>query len=78
MNDQQCRMCGGSLHPATINHIQPFEGRYVLIEHLPALVCERCGETYLTPDSHDLIVRILQGSSTPTRIEPVAVYDLSA
>lgn len=78
MNDHSCRICGGNLKPQHITHMQPYQGHYVLIENLPALVCEQCGEVYLTPDSHDQIVALLKGGAEPVRTESLPVYDLSA
>jgi hypothetical protein len=54
---------------------QQVDGRWVVIENLPALVCTQCGERYYTPDTHDLVLSLAHGQADPIRRESVAVYD---
>ncbi len=75
MNEQRCLMCQGELEAQRVTRIQEYQGRWIVIENLPALVCRQCGERYYMPDIHDLVVRLIQSHTEPVRTETVAVYD---
>lgn len=75
MSDQRCMYCQGKLQPQHVTRVQEYQGRWVVVENLPALVCEQCGERFYTPEAHDLVVALLSGQAEPVRTETVAVYD---
>lgn len=75
MNEQSCRYCDGELHEQPVTRLQQYEGHWVLIENVPALVCAQCGEQYFTPAAHDLVVDIVTGKRDPVRVEVVEVFD---
>ncbi|MDX2136809.1 MAG: YgiT-type zinc finger protein [Chloroflexota bacterium] len=75
MTTQDCRYCRGELEEQLVSRIQRVGERWFVIENVPALVCKQCGETYFTPDAHDLVVRLIAGNQPPMRVESVAVYD---
>ncbi|MEQ8674951.1 MAG: YgiT-type zinc finger protein [Aggregatilineales bacterium] len=74
MNDQLCRLCDGHLQNQKITRLERFDGHWVLVENVPALVCEQCGEIYYTPQAHDLVLDAVT-SKQPTRTEQIEVYD---
>lgn len=46
-----CPMCHvGKLHERYVTHSQIFEGHLVVINHVPAMVCDVCGERILDRD----------------------------
>lgn len=75
MNKQMCRYCGGELEAQQVTRLQRYEGRWFVIENVPALVCRQCGEPYFAPDAHDLVVDFVQGKYEPSRTEIVEVFD---
>ncbi len=75
MSEQRCLFCQGELEPQLVTRAQEYEGRWIVIENLPALVCRQCGERFYTPDVHDLVVKLAQGRTRPVRTEVVEVYD---
>ncbi len=75
MSEQRCMICQGELELQRVTRAQEYEGRWVVIENLPALVCRQCGERYYTPDAHDLVVALIQGHGSPARTETIEVYD---
>lgn len=72
-----CTVCGGTYHEALITYSQDLNGQFVLVEHVPALTCDRCGDTLFAP----AIVARLQGliwqPIKPNRFEQVPVFDLA-
>ncbi len=73
----ECVYCHGQLEERRVSRMQEYNGRWILIENLQALVCEDCGETYFTPEAHDQVVALITGKQPPSRIETVEVMDAS-
>lgn len=74
MTNKTCRSCKGALKPQLVTRFENVNGRWLIIENVPALVCDQCGERYYTPDAHDLVVRIIH-EGQPVRTETINVYD---
>lgn len=77
MNKQRCHYCQGKLERKHVNRLQEYQGNWILLENLPALVCTQCGEQYYSPQTHDLIVDLLQEHPQPTRVATMEIYDIS-
>jgi YgiT-type zinc finger domain-containing protein len=73
----ECLYCKGTLEEKFVTRMQEYKGRWFLIENLPALVCRQCGETYFTPQSHQLVLRLVREGVQPVRIEQLNVLDAS-
>jgi YgiT-type zinc finger domain-containing protein len=51
LDDISCPICHvGRLHERYVTHSQIFEGQLVVIHHVPAMVCDVCGERILDSD----------------------------
>lgn len=75
MQTTNCRFCGGHLEPQLVTRLEEADGRWKLIENVPALVCQQCGERYFTPQAHDRVVMLLSGEEKPVRTTEVEVFD---
>ena len=73
----ECLYCKGTLEEKRVSRVQEYHGRWYLIEHVPALVCKQCGETFYTPQTHSLVLRLIREAGEPVRVEPMAVLDAS-
>lgn len=71
----ECMICHGKIEERRVTWMHEYEGRWYLIENLPALVCRQCGETYYTPEAHDRVVELITGKHQPVRVEIVEVLD---
>ncbi|MCB0123177.1 MAG: YgiT-type zinc finger protein [Caldilineaceae bacterium] len=76
MNQERCRCCDGRLELQRVNRLQEYQGSWILLENLPALVCTQCGEQYYTPETHDFVVSLLQRHPQPTRTVTMDIYDV--
>ncbi len=74
----ECLYCKGQLEERLVTRVQEYNGKWYIIENLPALVCAQCGETYYTPEAHDRVIVLISGGAEPVRVEAVAVLDASA
>jgi YgiT-type zinc finger domain-containing protein len=73
----ECLYCKGHLKEQRVSRVQQYHGHWYLIENVPALVCEQCGETFYTPQAHSLVLRLVRESTDPVRLETLAVLDAS-
>ncbi len=73
----ECLYCKGQLEERRVSSVQEYHGQWYLIEHVPALVCKQCGETFYTPEAHSLGLRLVRESVEPVRVESLAVLDAS-
>lgn len=74
----KCMYCGGTLVKRNVNRMQEFEGHWYLIENVPALVCEQCGEVYYSMAANDMVLRLVSEPNAPVREERVKVFDALA
>ncbi|MBU1671912.1 MAG: type II toxin-antitoxin system MqsA family antitoxin [Actinobacteria bacterium] len=76
MNDK-CPACGGTIREDKVRHPPEHEGRIVIIENMPVLVCNQCGEILLRPETMKKIQKLVWSGSEPERTESIPVYDLA-
>jgi YgiT-type zinc finger domain-containing protein len=51
------------------------EGKFYIIEHVPARVCRETGEQFFTPETVEHIQSLIKGEEKPTRIIETPVYE---
>jgi len=73
----ECLSCKGHLEETLVSRVQEYQGRWFLIEKLPAWVCPQCGEVYYTPQAHSLVLHLVRAGTTPMRVEALDVLDAS-
>jgi YgiT-type zinc finger domain-containing protein len=74
---EECAFCHGELEEKAILYTSEFEGRVVVVEHVPALVCRQCGETALRPEVVEKLQKIVWGELPETRTVRVPFYDFA-
>ena len=67
--------CVGTYETREITHTVHPAGDLVVIDHVPAQVCNICGDVLLEPDTVRGIERLLENRNAPTRTAPVYEYD---
>jgi YgiT-type zinc finger domain-containing protein len=73
----ECLYCHAKLEARRVSRVQEYQGRWFLIENLPALVCPQCGAVFYTPEAHSLALRLVRASRQPVRVEQMEVVDAS-
>jgi len=66
--------CPGSYESREVLHAVRHRGAVVVIDHVPAEVCNVCGDVLLSPDTIRHIERILDQRSTPAESVPLYRY----
>ncbi|MDP3767745.1 MAG: type II toxin-antitoxin system MqsA family antitoxin [Dehalococcoidia bacterium] len=77
MADGQCPICRGDLERKTIRYTSEYEGKVVVVENVPALVCTQCGEALLEPDVAEKLQEIVWGKSGQAHRLEVDAYDFA-
>ena len=75
-----CEFCEGRLHERVVQARFSYVGRTVYIDHVPARVCDRCGEQYYDGRVYERMVEIAKdpGRAKGTIVFPLAEYDPTA
>ncbi|MDX1993928.1 MAG: YgiT-type zinc finger protein [bacterium] len=74
---KSCPACGGSLAVKRVRYLHDTGGQMTIIENLPAMVCERCGEQFYPPEALDTLVKMIRRGHPPMHDKSVYVYDAS-
>ena|SRR5918992_3210244 len=46
----RCYFCEGTVKPEPVTHIHRWKGQMIILEDVPAEVCQQCGEVYFAPN----------------------------
>jgi len=52
-----------------------YEGRFYVIEHVPARVCKETGEEFFAPEAVERIRALVKGNRAPDRMVSTPVYE---
>jgi HTH-type transcriptional regulator/antitoxin MqsA len=74
----QCHVCGCTNAQSKLtSEVFTVGNRRVLIEHIPAQVCDRCGEATFSRETTENIRQLVHGSQKPIKTVPLEVFDLA-
>lgn len=74
----QCHVCGGSAaRHEFVSEVFEVDGRRVLVEHIPADVCTRCGEATFSRETTEKVRQLLHGDKPPEKTVPLDVFSLA-
>jgi HTH-type transcriptional regulator / antitoxin MqsA len=72
-----CHVCGDTTAKSEfVSEIFTIEGRRVLVEHIPAQVCKRCGESTFSRETVEHVRRLVH-SAQPARTVPLEVFAMA-
>jgi YgiT-type zinc finger domain-containing protein len=75
----RCYFCQGTVKSERITHIHRWKGQVIILEDVPADVCQQCGEVYFAPNVLQAMDRIAEHKQQeePKKQLLVPVYSLS-
>ena len=59
--DMKCLYCQGTLIRKSVSYTATRKGYHLIIDQVPAWVCEQCGEPLYEEDTVEAIQQVLQG-----------------
>jgi HTH-type transcriptional regulator/antitoxin MqsA len=72
-----CHVCGGTVaRNEFVSEVFNIDGRRVLVEHIPAQVCERCGEPTFSRETTERVRRLVH-EARPTKTVSLDVFALA-
>ncbi len=72
----ECHRCGSrETGRKSVSQVFDVNGKPVLVENIPALVCARCGEATFDLEVGERIRMMIHGESKPVRSIAVDVFD---
>ena len=54
------------------------DGRFIIVENVPARVCVETGERFLSPDTVERLQRLFWEHAEPTRVIETPVFEFAA
>lgn len=64
----RCHVCGSEeSHSEFISEVFNIQGKFYLVENIPATVCSRCGEEVLSRETTEQVRVMLHGQNQPIR-----------
>jgi YgiT-type zinc finger domain-containing protein len=73
-----CHVCGHTAAKSEfVSEIFTVDNRRVLVEHIPALVCNHCGEATFSRETTEKIRQMVHGSDRPIKTVPLDVFALA-
>jgi len=73
---EMCEYCGGPIVEKRVTLHRKVKGNYILIEHVPAGVCTRCGMRYFAANVLKTVEENIRGRKQAEREIVVPVYVL--
>jgi len=74
----KCEVCGtGERREKLIRYSLDMEDRLVVVEHVPASVCDHCGETTLSPEVVERLQHTIWQPRPPVRVLETPVYEFA-
>lgn len=74
----KCHVCGGAAaRTEYVSEVFTIEDRRVLVEHIPADICERCGEATFSRQTTEEIRKLVHGAGQPVKTVALEVFALA-
>jgi len=71
----KCVFCGSAVKEQTVTFSYEEGGRHLIVEHVPAEVCEKCGEKTYSPKVTDELLKFAKDEFKPKKVIEVPVFD---
>ena len=71
----KCHVCGSEeAHSESISEVFKNQGKFYLVENIPAMVCSRCGEEVFSRETTEQVRVMLQEPKQTSRSIPLDVF----
>ncbi len=71
----KCVFCAGTLEDNVVTFAYEEEDKYLFVEHVPALVCNKCGERIYSPEVTDKLLKFAKDEFRPVKTIKVPIFD---
>jgi YgiT-type zinc finger domain-containing protein len=73
---EKCAVCGSTefRHTHITEHYE-IDGKNIIVENIPARVCNRCGDVVISAETTENLRAMLHENPKPARVETVRVFE---
>lgn len=71
----KCDLCGGKVSHQSTSYTLLYEGHWIIVENVPADVCQQCGEKLFAPETVEHLQKIIWGHRKPAKKIETPVYE---
>ena len=73
-----CSVCGaGDSREELVEEVFRIDGKYVLVDRIPATVCARCGEESFSRETTERIRLMVHGRTKPAKSVALQVFEFA-
>ena len=73
-----CSVCGAEeSREELVDEVFRIDGKYVLVDHIPASVCARCGEETFSRETTERVRLLVHGKAKPTKSIALKVFEFA-
>ena len=73
----KCIFCGGKLEKKIVAFYYEEDGKYLLVENVPAEVCTKCGEKIYSPKVTNELPKFAKDKFKPVKSIKIPVFDFA-
>ncbi|CAN5386466.1 hypothetical protein BH09SUM1_BH09SUM1_31840 [soil metagenome] len=74
----KCHVCGSTVAKLeVVSEVFSMDGRRILVEGIPADICDHCGEVTFSADTTEKVRKLVHGAEQPIRTESLDVFALA-
>ena len=66
-----------TLDERLVTYTQEVDGRFIVVEHVPARVCRETGEQLFSPETFNRLQAIIRSRLKPARVIETPVYEFA-
>jgi YgiT-type zinc finger domain-containing protein len=64
-----------SMIDTKVTYTLEYGGKFYIVEHVPARVCQETGEQFFSPETVEHIQALIKGGKNPTKVIETPVFD---
>ena len=73
-----CDLCGGEARERKVSYAIELEGKWIIVENVPATVCSQCGDRLFSANAVEKLQHVVRDQKAPCRVLETPVIDFSA
>jgi YgiT-type zinc finger domain-containing protein len=73
----QTEMWNETMTEAKVTYTLEMDGKFFIIENVPARVCEETGEQFFSPETVERLQQTIWGSEKPKKMVETLVYEFA-
>ena len=73
----KCDFCSGTVLSQQTSYTLFYQGKWIIVEHVPVLLCKQCGEKLFAPETVERLQQIIWDNRKPAKKIETPVYEFA-